>query len=321
MGDLLGRMPAPALAALAALAGCGGGGGEPSASTPAGAAATAPPARRAPASPLCGELRAQISGRIRAPAATELSGLVRSRSQPRVLWALNDSGGPASILAVTSSGRALADIAVTDAENADWEDIAIGPGPDGGDALYIADIGDNEARRPSVAVYRVAEPSLAERAPEQTEPAARLTLRYPERARDAEALLVDPTSGALVLVTKSFGGEALVYVARRPVAGTTTQLRRRGRLTLGPGQAVTAGDVSADGSTIVLRTYDRAFVWRRKVTESVAGALHRRPCSARDDALLAEGQGEALALTADGKSFYTVPEGRRPLIRRHEPDG
>jgi hypothetical protein len=37
-----------------------------------------------------------------------------------------------------------------------------------------------------------------------------------------------------------------------------------------------------------------------------------------DADLLREGQGESLALTADGRAFYTVPEGERPPLRRFE---
>ena len=311
------RLPAPALAVVV-LAGCGG---EPVRAP----SATAPPARDAELPALCGRLRAAVTGRVAAAAATELSGLVLSRTQPRVLWTHNDSGDRARVLAVTNTGRLLAEIAVTGAENVDWEDIAIGAattgsagGARGGDALYVADIGDNLAQRRKVAVYRVSEPRVRRGGPRASAPAARLALRYPDGAHDAEALLVDPSSGALVVVTKSFGGDAGVYVAARPTAGTTTVLRRRGRLSLGSGQAVTAGDVSADGRTIVLRTYDRALVWTRRAREPLAAALRRRPCAARED-LLVEGQGEALALTGDGRAFYTVPEGSRPALRRHAP--
>jgi hypothetical protein len=95
-------------------------------------------------------------------------------------------------------------------------------------------------------------------------------------------------------------------------------MRHSGGLSLGAGEAVTAGDVSADGRTIALRTYDRLYVWKRRGGESVAAALRRRPCSPPND-LLGEGQGEALALTRDGQAFYTVPEGTRPAIRRYAP--
>jgi hypothetical protein len=111
-----------------------------------------------------------------------------------------------------------------------------------------------------------------------------------------------------------------VYVADNPAGSTTTTMRRAGRVSLGTGEGVTAGSVSADGRTIVLRTYDRAFVWSRRRGESLASALRRRPCAARAD-LLAEGQGEALALSRDGSAFYTVPEGGRAVLRRYAPAG
>jgi hypothetical protein len=255
---------------------------------------------------------------VQSAEATELSGLALSHAQPRVLWTHNDSGDRPRVLAIAPSGRLLADVAVAGAEAFDWEDIAVGPAPGGGDALYLADIGDNEARRPQIVVYRVPEPAVT--GGPVTAPAARLVLRYPDRAHDAEALLVDPATGALVIVTKSFGGESGVYSATRPSASETTVLRRRGGLSLGVGGAVTAGDVSADGRTVVLRTYGQAYVWRRRSGESIAAALRRRPCSPRID-LFVEGQGEALALSAHGGAFFTVPEGPRPPIRRYAPRG
>ena len=98
----------------------------------------------------------------------------------------------------------------------------------------------------------------------------------------------------------------------------TACLRKQATLKLGLGQLVTAGDVSGDGRTIVVRTYDRAFVYTRKPGESLARALKRAPCTAGAD-LLDEGQGESLALTHDGRAFYTVPEGARPVLRRYAP--
>jgi hypothetical protein len=238
-----------------------------------------------------------------------------------VLWTHNDSGDRPRVFAVSHDGALLADIAIAGAQAIDWEDIAVGPAPGGRDALYLADTGDNDAARPEVDVYRVPEPDPAAGGaggPGASAPAARLALRYPDGPHDAEALLVDPRGGALVIVTKSFAGAARVYVAQRPSATATTTLRRSGSLSLGVGEAVTAGDVAADGRTIALRSYGRAFVWRRHGGESLVAALRRRPCSPSID-LFAEGQGEALALTAHGGAFYTVPEGSSPAIRRYAP--
>jgi hypothetical protein len=303
-----------ALAGVGALAGCGSSAPE-SALGPAPATRTASAAAAAVREPaLCAApLRVRVTGRVTSPAARELSGLVMSRSRPGVLWTHNDSGDSARLLAVTTSGRTVAEVALTGAQNIDWEDIATGPGG----ALLVGDIGDNDGERASVVVYRVPEPPVTVAARSSVAVAARYELRYPDGARDAEALLFDRASGAIVIVTKSFGGEARVYVARRPSARRVTTLRRSGTLALGAGEAVTAGDVSGDGSTIALRTYDRAFVWRRRPGETVAAALRRAHCGADAD-LLREGQGEALALTGDGRAFFTVPEGPRPALRRYE---
>ncbi len=258
---------------------------------------------------LCAPLSGRVAGRIATPAVTELSGLVLSRSQPGVLWTHNDSGDRPRVFAVRPDGSLLADVTVIGAAALDWEDIATSRG-----SVLLADIGDNLAQRKSVDVYRVPEPRLGAAPVSATAPAFRRRLRYAAGPRDAEALLVDPSDGALVIVEKRFAGRAGVYVA---TAGSST-LRRRGGLSLGVGEAVTAGDVSGDGRTIALRTYDRAYVWKRRRGESVAAALRRRPCSPPNDLLL-EGQGEALALTRSGRVFYTVAEGARPAIRRYAP--
>jgi hypothetical protein len=297
---------AVALAAGAVLAAGCGGAAEPSQGAQAGSAAK--PAAAPPA--LCrGKVRVRITGHLSAPSATELSGLVVSPSRRDVLWSLNDSGNRPALLAVTTTGSTVAEVTVADAENVDWEDIAAGPAG----SLLVGDIGDNLAQRPSIVVYRV---------PEQlgggsVAPVARYELRYPDGGHDAEALLFDRSSATIAVVTKSFGGVSHVYVARRPSSRRPTRLRRTGTIDFGPGGAVTAGDVSADGRTIALRTYDRAFVWRRRAGESVAAALRRKPCTPRAG-LIGEGQGEALALTRDGRAFYTVPEGVEPALRRYE---
>ena len=258
----------------------------------------------------------QVTGRVANPGAVELSGLVVSRSRRGVLWALNDSGNRPSLFAFASTGRSIAEVTVAGAQNTDWEDIANGRTG----ALLVGDIGDNLGERPSITVLKVPEPAAAAgggTGAVDIAPTARYELRYADGPRDAETLLFDPTNGSIVIVAKSFGPPGGIYAARRPSSRTVTTLRRTGTLKLDDGEAVTAGDVSADGRTIVLRTYDRAFAWRRRPGETVDAALRRRPCMI-DVNLLAEIQGEALALTPDGRAFLTVPEGRRPALRRYE---
>ncbi len=93
-----------------------------------------------------------MAGRVDSAAGGELSGLVLSGDG--VLWTLNDSGGAPQVLALSRTGRLRSAVTVAGATNVDWEDIAIR-----GRTLYVGDIGDNQAQRPEIAVYRFGEPA------------------------------------------------------------------------------------------------------------------------------------------------------------------
>ncbi len=279
-------------------------GASPAAQRNTAAASEARPGqrRRATAPKLCGALRTTQAGRIQDASLTELSGLVRSRLAPGSFWAIEDSGAAAVLHRIGPRGEQRGSALIDGAENVDWEDLAAA-----GRYLYAADIGDNNGVRESVAVYRAEEPATPA-------PVAgrRLTLRYDGGARDAEALLVDPWDGTLVVVTKGLvGGDVFAAKAPAGFAGERT-LRARGGVGL---SLVTGGDVSADGRTIALRTYGSLAVWQRRRGESIAKALERKPCVSPTS--LRDGQGEALALSASGASAWTVAErNHAPLLRR-----
>lgn len=296
-----------ALGALAALGACGGG-DAPATATGAGTTATTA-APRAPAAPaLCGRLNVKVVGRVTAPEATELSGLVLSPTQKGVLWAHNDSGDRARLFALRTDGSLIASLDVPGAEAVDWEDLAVGPG----DTLVAGDIGDNAKARAAIDLYRVPEPRLAG-GPPATGAATRLTYTYPDGAHDAETLLVDRKSGEVVIVAKQLDGRSGVYAGSLGAGGT---LRKATTLRLGLGGLATAGDVSADGRVVALRTYTALYVWARKAGASIASTLKRAPCVGSAQ-LVREGQGEALALSRDGASFFTVPEGANAALRRY----
>ncbi|MGZ6671354.1 MAG: PE-PGRS family protein [Solirubrobacteraceae bacterium] len=301
---------AAASALLAAVvAGCGGSGAARSSPPPAPRSTAAGPAAPRPPA-LCGALRARVTGRVGDPSANELSGLVRSRAQAGLLWSHDDSGAGPVLFGLRADGRVAARPIVTGAQAVDWEDIAAGPGPDGRPLLYVGDIGDNATRRASVDVYRVAEPRAGAGA---TAPAARLRLRYPDAAHDAEALLVDPLRDDLVIVTKGLGVARAYLASARLPAGSQATLRRGPAIAL---SLVTAGDVSADGRIVVLRGYDRLAVWVRHGRERLTTTLRRAPCLS-PTSLAGEGQGEAIALDHRGTSFTTVAEGSPAVLRRY----
>jgi hypothetical protein len=296
------------------LAACGGGDAPATTGTIVTTTTTTTPAAKKPAAPaICGRLHTVVTGRLAAPEATEISGLVLSPTQPGVLWAHNDSGDRARIFALRSDGSLIASLEVPGAEATDWEDIAVGPGGD----LLLADIGDNNSVRKDIDIYRVPEPRLAD-GPSTTAAATRLRLTYPDGAHDAETLLADPRTREIVIVTKRLDGRSGVYATQAPAreAPGEAVLRHAGALRLGLGGLATAGDVSADGRTIAIRTYTALYAWTRKPGASLAAALARKPCVGSAQLGL-EGQGESLALSRDGRSFFTVPEGAGAALRRY----
>jgi len=248
-----------------------------------------------------GELAVRRTGIVRSPALDELSGIAASRSRPGTYWVVNDSGGGARVYAIGASGRLRQTVRVTGAPALDWEDVALGPGPSPGrDYLYMADIGDNDARRRQIEVARIPEPAPGQTAVRAT----RIVLRYPDGPRDAEALVVDPRRRTIVIVTKVIGS-ARVYEA--PARGGL--LRRAGSVaTLAP---VTGASVSARGDVIVLRTYLSVLLWRRSPGTSLAEALEGRSCAAPAPR---ERQGEAVAISRNGRRLFTVGEGVRPPV-------
>ena len=299
------------LGVVVGLAACGDSDGPATTTSTAARTTTSVPAK--PVAPaICDRLRTEVLGRLAAPEATEISGLVAS-PQHGILWAHNDSGDRARIFALRSDGSLIASLDVPGAEGADWEDIAVAPGGD----LLLGDIGDNKSVRKAIDIYRVREPRLAV-GPTTTAAATRLRLSYPDGAHDAETLLAEPRTGEIVIVTKRLDGRSGVYAGQAPARNTSgaAVLRHAGDLRLGLAGLATAGDVSADGRTIAVRTYTALYTWTRKPGASLAATLARKPCVGSVQ-LGREVQGESLALSHDGRSFFTVPEGAGAPVRRY----
>lgn len=254
--------------------------------------------------------RSVVAGAVPDP-VTEASGLAASRNNRGVVWAHNDSGGEPSLYALGADGQIRATLPVAGAVNVDWEDMARGPGPGGApDWLYVGDIGDNEASRGSVRVYRVPEPDLggsASGAVLPAAPAAFVDLVYADGPRDAEALVVDPRNGDLFVITKR-EDRSRVYRARSPsFTGETVTLEYLRELGEG---LVTAADACPDGKTVLVRSYLGLDAYGGS---SVAGALRGTPSRRLVEV---EPQGETVAAAPDCEGYYTLSEGSgQPLVR------
>lgn len=252
------------------------------------------------------------TGTITGDRITEASGIAISRDYPGTLWVHNDSGGGAVVYATDFSGNNLGAFEI-DVPAFDWEDMAIGPGPDPGvDYLYLGDIGDNLHFRPSATVYRIVEPRPDPSGGTVAE-AATFDLLYPDPGFDSEALLVDPVTGDLLLITKpGAGGTAFIFRAEAGllVDGARIDLIPVGSFQLEAGAFVTAADIDRTGAAIVLRGYNQVWMWPRTdldFTETFVAEPCRTPSTA-------EVQGEAIAFAADGFSYYTISEGRSPDV-------
>lgn len=237
----------------------------------------------------------------------EASGLAASKQNPGVLWVHNDAGGKARLFAISRTGRHLGIYNINGAKNRDWEDIAIGPGPEPGpDYIYIGDIGDNKAKYDSVRVYRIAEPVVHNnQKPVETELAgtAKITLIYPDGPRDAETLMVDPVTRDIYIVSKREFNCGLYRAAWPQSVKEPVELKFVGRV----GRAgVVGGDISPAGDMVIIRDYFGARIWVRQGAGELAKVFGRPGCEAK---VMFEPQGEAICFDAQGNGYFTVSEG------------
>jgi len=224
----------------------------------------------------------------------------------------NDSGGGAFVYATDITGADLGTFEI-DASAFDWEDMAIGPGPDPAlDYLYLGDIGDNLHFRPVVTIYRIPEP-VPDPAGGFVTDIESFNLSYPEPGSDSEAILVDPVTGDVLLISKGNAGEAahIFKAASTELAnGETTNLEPVGTFPLESGAFVTGADIDATGSAIVFRGYNQVWLWERTDLNFIE-TFSSEPCRTPSTA---EVQGEAIAFASSGFSYFTVSEGPSPEV-------
>lgn len=251
----------------------------------------------------------EVAGQLGDPELNELSGLVASRAHPGVLYGHNDSGDSARFFALSTTGAALGRFTLEGATANDIEDIALGP-CDAGTCLWLGDIGDNMRHRDDYAVYRVPEPQLLADAGTAAVPWERFAWAYPDGEKNnSEALLANPVTGRLYLVTKERTGPSRVYRFPLPLDGAGVNvLELVTTLTVpGPTDAeLTAADVSPCGRAVLLRMYNRLVELRLPAGETDFERIFDVtpvPVAVADDP-----QGESVAYSADGRSFYTSSE-------------
>jgi hypothetical protein len=256
-----------------------------------------------------------VVGTVANSSINEASGIAASRSNASVLWTHNDSGDSARVFAMTPSGTNLGAYSIAGATALDWEDVAVGPGPtEGAQYLYIGDIGDNAALRSTISIYRVAEPAVsASQSPVTTSLSgmSKLTFAYPDGARDAESLFVDPLTRDIYILTKRENPHRLYRAAYPQATNVTTTLEFV--TTYADPNWLTAADISPDGDEIIARATGvnsgRLFV--RPPGGTVADALNSTPITIL---LVSLTQGEAIGFDPQGWGYYTISEGTNSPI-------
>ena len=114
----------------------------------------------------------------------------------------NDEGKP-SVYIADSQGHHLGKPAISEAKNRNWEDITRVPG-ENGPLLVLGDIGDNLSRHKSIKLYFVTQPRpMADGTyAKKIDLLHKLELRYPDGARDCEAMAYDSVSKMLLFLSK-----------------------------------------------------------------------------------------------------------------------
>jgi hypothetical protein len=240
------------------------------------------------------------------PPLPEASGLTASARVPDRFWTHNDSGQPI-LFNIDKAGAVRGRVELSGIRVTDWEAVASGPCPSGS-CLYVADIGDNNANRDHITLYRLPEPGDAEAKAAVVEA---FNATYPDGAHDAETLLVSPDGGVYVVTKGSTGPVALYkFPPQLPANGTAARLERVGephtRGKIAKDEQITDGAVSSDGTRVVLRTHDTLFFFRTQ--QLLAGDWTVAHTS--DVTPIGEAQGEGVAFGADNdNALYLIGEG------------
>lgn len=252
----------------------------------------------------------QSKGTLKIGELDEASGLSHSPSNPLYLWSHNDSGGQPFVYLFTESGASMGRVELQGAENVDWEDMAIGIGPDSGiHYMFIADIGDNRAVRGAYQIYRFPEPDLTSvSVPNnfvlQPEDYDRIEFVYEDGAKDAEALMIDPTTKNIYIISKreeNVGLYELAFPQRTNALDTARKIMSL------PFTYITAADISPSGNEVLIKNYRNIYHWQQDPEQPLTiPQLLARPANRLK--YTPEPQGEAIAWHQDEIGYYTLSE-------------
>lgn len=257
-----------------------------------------------------------ITGYLESREMDETSGVAASGINEDIYYIHNDSGDTSRFFAIKPTGELINTLYFKGDKKTkygveDCEDIAVGPGPVPGKSyVYLGDIGDNSSDRKYITVYRFEEQTAwGESNEAHNISGVSINFKYPDGPKDAETLMIDPLEKLIYIVTKRRDS---VKVYTSPLIfkpNDTLMLTKRATLYFSgykPFKWITAGDISKDGTQVLLKNYEKVYYWQREPGEHIWQTLLRKPHLLP---YAMERQGEGIGFTPDGKGYYCVSEG------------
>lgn len=241
----------------------------------------------------------------------EVSGLAASAYNPGLLWTQNDSGNSPQVFLIDKNLNIKLTCTLKGVMNRDWEDIAVGPGPDPQKSyVYVADIGDNLGMFPTKFIYRFEEPVFDSTTTEVAiKDFKRIVFRLPDgEVKDSETMLLEPGTRNLYILSKEDSAHLyeIAYTFTSSDSNKDTVIAKDvGTYNL---PILVAGTVSEDGGEILMKNYRRILYWKNPMHKSIPEVLHEHPAQIPYSV---EPQGEAIAWAHDHSGFYTLSEKTR----------
>jgi hypothetical protein len=253
-------------------------------------------------------------GNLANPQINEASGMASSHIYPTVLWVINDGGDDAMLYAVGIDGADLGTYRIDGASNYDWEALASFQLQDTA-YLLIADVGDNWEQRETGSLYVVEEPSITKTGLSDDTPVSiawHIRFTYEDGPRDCEAVAVDEAHQRVLLLSKRSLPPVLYELPLQPVEDDAIAVAQR-VTTIPHFNWPTAMDLSPDGLSALVLTYNSVYLFSRSPDEDWLNALKIQPQRLHFTQL---SQQEAACFGFYGKSVYVTSEKRpTPLIR------
>lgn len=245
------------------------------------------------------------------------SGLAIGRKNTDFVYIIEGRDNENAIHVFNKDAEFQGKIILEGADNIDWQDIAIGPGPDQNTHyILIGDIGDRQSNRENLTVYRLPEPNVSGQSiPFEVTVSNFETIKFSvSEKRDFQTLMVDPFSGDIIVIGTM---QAMVYRLKYPQSTTSvTRADFKGHHRLR--REIKAGDISPDGKYILLKDVGEVFKWEVPSDEDPIKVMFET--APERVTYTSEIEGGALGWNAESNGYFTLTDtDKRDGIRRGQP--